>query len=297
MDYLRGVYPAVLTAFDELGKFAPGPYEAYIDHLYAKGIHGLYVCGVSGEGLMMSPEERERVAEVAVAASRGRGHAVIHVGCGNTADAVRLARHASRIGASAVGCLAPYTGSFGLDSLIAHYTAVAEAAHPLPTLIYYTPQVAPSLGSYAVLECLLDLPGIAGVKFTGTDASELACAIFERSGKQTVLTGVDEMFLAALLMGAHGGIGSFVNLVPELFLEIYRLACAGCWEQAKPVQRRMIQVIRIVERFPFLSALKNVVRWQGFDLGEPRQPHARLTAEQQRELRDLLSSVFRFEGA
>ena len=79
----------------------------------------------------------------------------------------------------------------------------------------------------AQIDDIARLPQIAGVKFTGTNSSELARAIFKHSGRQTVLSGVDEMFLASLLMGAHGAIGSFVNVVPEAFLDIYRLTEKG----------------------------------------------------------------------
>lgn len=281
MNQFHGVFPAVLTAFDAEGSFDAPRYEAIIDHLYKQGVDGLYVCGVTGEGLMMSPEEREQVAEVAVAASSGRGQAIIHVGCGNTADAIRLTRHAVRIGAAGIGCLAPYTSHFSPTALVEHFTAVAQAAEPIPAMVYYTPQTAPSLNSYAVLERLLNLPGISGVKFTGTDASELAYAILERSPTQTVLTGVDEMFFASLLMGAHGDIGSFVNLAPQWFVSIRQLVGAGNLEEARLLQSRLNRLIRTVESYPFLSALKCVVRRFGFECGEPRRPHQRLTPEQQ----------------
>ena len=291
MHFFEGVYPPVFTAFDREDKFARQALEAFIDHLYGKGVHGLYVCGITGEGLMLSPEEREQVAEVAVAASRSRGTVMIHVGCGNTQDAVRLAKHAVRIGAKGVGCLAPYTNQYGIESLVRHYSAVAEAAKPLPVLIYYTPQIAPSLNNYRMLERILDLPSIAGVKFTGTDASDLACTIYERSSRQTVLCGVDEMFLATLQMGAHGAIGALANVVPELFVEIYNHAKGGRWREGNEAQHRLIKVIRVVERYPFLSALKTIARWEGYDCGAPRSPQLSLTLAEQTEMRQGLEAV------
>ena len=158
-------------------------------------------------------------------------------------------------------------------------------------MIYYTPQIAPSLNSYAVLERLLDLPGIAGVKFTGTDASELAYAIFERSATQTVLTGVDEMFFASQLMGAHGAISSYANLVPAWFVSIRQLVGAGRLQEAREIQSRMNSIMRIVESYPFLSALKCVLRRQGFDCGEPRRPHQRLTGDQQNALWETVAPL------
>lgn len=288
---LTGVYPAILTPFDEHGRFGPGPFRSFIAHLYASGVHGLFVCGYCGEGLLMDVAEREAVAAEAVAASRGKGGVIVHAGAARTEDAVRLASHASGIGAEAVAALAPASATT-TEALKDYFGAVAQAAAPLPTLIYYNPGAAPALGSYSVLEQLLDLPGIGGLKFTGTDAAELACAILQRATRQTVLAGVDEMFLAALLMGAHGSIGAFVNIAAGLFLEIYGLASQGHWTAARQPQRRMIELIRAVERYPFLSALKTIARWQGFELGQPRSPHLSLTAEQERQLRAEVSPFF-----
>ena len=290
MHLFEGIYPAVLTPFDSTDRFAPQAYQALIDHLYKAGVHGIYVCGVTGEGLTMSPDERERVAEVAVAASRDRGEVLVNVGGGNTQDSVRLAKHAVRIGADGVGSLAPLTNPYGV-SLVGHFSAVADAAQPLPALVYYNPEVAPSLNSYESLEPVLDLPLIAGVKFTGTDAAELAYAIYERSHHQTILTGVDEMLVALQLMGAHGAVGALANVVPELFVEIYDLAKEGKWRHANEVQRRLLHIIRVTERYPFISALKNIARWQGNDCGEARHPQLALTPAQQSELYQGLETL------
>jgi dihydrodipicolinate synthase/N-acetylneuraminate lyase len=289
--FFEGVYAAILTPFDANGHFHQAAYERLMDHLYNSGVHGLYCCGVSGEGLMMSVAERQAVAEAAVAGLRKRGKVLVHVGSGNTEDSAALARHAARIGADGVGCLAPYTNNYGIEALVDHFAAVAEAARPLPTLVYYTPAIAPSLNHYAQLERLLDLPLIAGVKFTGTDASELAYAICERGERQTVLSGVDENFAPALLMGAHGAIGSFVNVAPDLFAEIYALARKGEWERAREVQRQIVKIVRVTERYPFLSALKNTVTWQGCECGEPRRPQPALSAEEKAELRGRLEAL------
>ncbi|MFB3901991.1 MAG: dihydrodipicolinate synthase family protein [Acidobacteriota bacterium] len=291
MSFFSGVFVAVLTPFNAQSEFKADSYEKFIGHLFDRGVHGLYVCGVAGEGLLMSPEEREEVAEVAITASRGRGKVIIHVGSGNTRDSVRLAKHASSIGAAAVGCLPPHIGNYGIASLIEHYRRVAEAACPLPLFVYYSPQVAPSLGNFGLLERLLDMKEISGLKFTGTDASELAYAIYERSRRQTVLIGVDEMFMASLLMGAQGAIAALANIVPGLFVQIYEAAKSQCWSEANELQRRLVQVGRIVERYPFLSGLKTVAGWQGYELGEPRPPNLVLSSSERLALREALEPL------
>jgi N-acetylneuraminate lyase len=292
MPIIEGVFPALLTTFDENGIFCPARYSRFIDHLYERGVHGLYVCGVTGEGLLMSVEEREQAAEVAVETSRGRGKALVHVGCANTADAVHLTRHAVRIGAAGIGALAPYVGWFDSESLIQHFQAIADAAQDLPALIYYTPHVARSLSDYRTLERLLEIPNVAGVKLTATDPSEFATVIAEYGRKRIVLSGIDELFAGALFMGAHGAVGSFVNVLPDSFVEIFSLARDRRWQEAQAIQNRIIHFIRIVERYPFISALKHVVARQGLNCGNARPPQQQLSPQQVEDMFAALGPVY-----
>ena len=41
------------------------------------------------------------------------------------------------------------------------------------------------------------------------------------------------VFVAGLLMGAQGGIGTFYNLLPSHFVRIHSLACSGDWAAAR----------------------------------------------------------------
>ncbi|MFN0168139.1 MAG: dihydrodipicolinate synthase family protein [Bryobacteraceae bacterium] len=284
MTRFEGIYPATLTPFDANGNFDAAVYERFICHLYDQGSSGQFVCGVMGEGLLMTAGERETVAETAIRVSRGKGKVLVHVGSGSTAESVRLARHAVRAGADGVSSLAPHSAPFGPAAIESHFRAIAEAAQPLPFLIYYNPAAAPCLNSYAVLERLLDLPGIAGVKFSGINAEDLAYVILQRAQRQNVLTGVDEMLLATQMMGAHGAIAALANVMPRLFVEVRRLAREGNPRDALPLQRRVIEVARLLEPYPFMAAVKALSSRDGMDLGNPRPPHLPLTEDQRTEL-------------
>ncbi len=284
MTRFEGIYPATLTPFDANGNFDAAVYERFVHHLYDRGASGQFVCGVMGEGLLMAAAERETVAETAIRVSRGRGKVLVHVGSGSTAESVRLARHAVRAGADGISSLAPHSAPFGPAALESHFRAIAEAAHPLPFLIYYNPGAVPCLNAYSVLERLLDLPGITGVKFSGVNAEDLAYAVLQRSDRQNVLTGVDEMLLATQMMGAHGAIAALANVMPNLFVDVRRLACEGNPRDALPLQRRIIEVARLLESYPFLAAVKALAGRQGIELGDPRPPHVPLNQEQKAEL-------------
>lgn len=131
---LQGILPAVVTPFDAEGRFDVVAFERLIARLYAAGVHGLYVCGQTGEGLQQPPEQRKRVAEAAVRCSPPGKLVIVHIGAASTAEAVELARHAAKIGAQAVSSLPP-AGPFPFEEVRGYYRDLA-AASAVPLLVY-----------------------------------------------------------------------------------------------------------------------------------------------------------------
>jgi N-acetylneuraminate lyase len=104
-----------------------------------------------------------------------------------------------------------------------------------------------------------------------------------------VFNGRDEVLVAGLLMGADGGIGSFYNLVPDLFVQVYRLAQAGEWAKARAVQGTINELITITLQFPLFPAIKLMLGWSGIDCGQCLPPRRPLTGEEESELRESLA--------
>jgi len=293
---LYGILPAVVTPLDENGNFALAAFERLLEQLYTAGVDGVYVNGWTGEGLLQAIEQRKRVAEAAVRVTPPGKRVIIHVGALRTSDAVELARHASRIGAQAISSLPPL-GSYSFAETRAYYEAVA-AASELPVLVYYFPAFSPGVRTLEEIEELLAIPGVVGLKFTDFDLFRLS--VLKRHGCRVLFNGHDEVLAAGLLMGADGGIGSFYNLIPELFVELFRLARQGQWEQARQVQQRINELVEIALNFPLIPAIKTILSWRGIPCGEAILPRQALTPEQVQRLRQMLggsSFAFLLEGA
>src|SRR5699024_12627777 len=79
--------------------------SALVDSYIARGVEGIYCCGSSGEGLLLSVEERQRVVEKACEAANGRVPVVAHVGRRTTAGSIRRARRAEERGVAAVSLI------------------------------------------------------------------------------------------------------------------------------------------------------------------------------------------------
>jgi len=284
---LGGILPAVVTPFDANGRFAVKPFEQLLARVYAAGVHGIYISGTTGEGPLQSAAERKAVIDAAVANSPAGKHVMVHVGASAPTESMDLAAYAARAGAHSISSLPPLGGSFGFDEIRDYYHALgAESA--LPLIVYYFPQIAPALSTRAQLTAICELPNVAGFKFTNFDLFTLS--LVRRPGL-AAFNGHDEVLAAGLLMGADGGIGSFYNLVPELFVRIYELARAGQWEQARPVQENVNALIAFTLRFPLFPAIKQILEWSGVHCGTCLLPRPRLTSQQQSDLRSGLTTI------
>jgi N-acetylneuraminate lyase len=280
---LTGILPAVVTPFDERGRFADAPFERLLEFVYEAGVHGVYVCGQTGEGLLQSPDSRRRATELTVRHSPKGKVVVVHVGAHRVDEAVSLAVHAANAGAHAISSLPP-PGNYSFAECKAYYETLAAAA-PIPLLAYYFSEINPSISTADQILELCAIPNVVGLKFTDYDLYKLQTV---KHRGVTVFNGRDEVLVAGLLMGADGGIGTFYNLVPHWFVELYRLASAGEWEAARRVQARINDLIRVVLRYPVFPAVKLILDWMGLDCGRCLAPRRSLTAAEERELRILL---------
>ena len=289
---LRGIMPALVTPLTEEEQFVSRPMELLLERVYAAGSDGVYVGGQTGEGLLLSTEQRTAATEVAVRNSPRGKQVVVHVGAWRTAEAVALAAHAARSGAHAVSSLPP-SSAYSFEEVRAYYEAIARASD-LPVLVYYFPEFSRAVSTLDQILELCSIPNVVGLKFTDFDFYRLS--LISRSG-HVIFNGRDEAFAAGVLMGASGGIGSFYNLIPELFVEVWKAGRAGDYARARGVQDRINNLITAVLRFPMLPAIKTLLTWSGVPCGPAVAPRRRLTSQEEQQLRAVITeSGFNPEG-
>lgn len=279
---LGGIVPAVVTPLDENRAINVDAFEQLLDRLYRAGSDGVYLCGSTGEGLLLPQEARESIVEMAVKLSPAGKQIIVHTGAKTLDETLCLTRSASALGVTAVSSL-PFSGMQAAD-LAGFYKAIANVSQ-VPAIAYYFPGFAGFHLSFEQLEQICTLPGVAGLKFTDYDLYSMSMLVNQGA---TIFNGRDEVLAAGLLMGAHGGIGSIYNVLPHRFVELFRFASEGEWEKARTLQKQINQVITLLLSFPLLPAIKQVMAWNQIDCGDTlREPH-RLTQEQQHQLRQAL---------
>jgi N-acetylneuraminate lyase len=285
-----GVFPALLTPLTDQDQVDTAALCELTEFLLGHGVDGFYLCGSTGEGLLLTEQERCLVTETVVDQVRGRAQVVAHVGALATATSERLARHACEAGAAAVASIPPFYYAVGRAGIESHYRRIAQAAG-LPLYLYNIPSATQvSLDVHLIRELLQD-GVVCGLKYTSYDQLGFR-EIVELCGNDlNLLAGPDEMLLPFLLMGAHGGIGTTYNLVPELLVELYAAWAEGDVEKAQQAQYQIDRIILAVRSYGVIPAIKAAMRLRGIDCGPPRAPLVPLTAEQMEQLEADLAAL------
>ncbi|HHF98718.1 MAG TPA: 4-hydroxy-tetrahydrodipicolinate synthase, partial [Candidatus Aerophobetes bacterium] len=100
MPLWEGVISAIITPMKDGGeKVDAEAMRSYLDFIVEKGVDGVFVGGTTGEGPLLSLEERKQIAEVAVEKLKGKVKVIVHTGCITTEESIRLTKHSCEIGA------------------------------------------------------------------------------------------------------------------------------------------------------------------------------------------------------
>jgi len=295
---LTGLVAATLTPMKSDGSLNLDQVGPVVDRLLDRGISALYVCGSTGEGPLLTGEERRRVAAAYVSAASGRLPVVVQVGHSSIAEARALAAHAQQIGAQAVSAVAPYYFKPETLEVLADCLAeIAAGAPELPFYYYHIPAVTGvGFDLVRMLQLAADrLPTLAGIKYTAMTLDELLALREFDGGRFDILHGRDEVLLAALAVGVRGAIGSTYNFAAPLYRRIVSAFDSGDLEEARRCQALSVAMIRAIFGVGGQPGLKAAMNLVGPDCGPVRLPLVTFTAEQMSELRSKLAAIGFFE--
>lgn len=282
-----GAWPALVTPFTAKDEVNVEVLRELVEYLIDKQVGGFYVCGGTGEGLFMAPEERKLITEIVASQVDGRVPLIAHIGSMIVGDAVQLAEHAQQVGAAGISSVIPPL-FHNSDSLYAYFARVGAAAPDIPLLTYI---FGGPTDAVALMRQLMEIPTVAGAKYTGPNMYEFREIVELRGNNWSIFSGMDEQCIYAAMQGACGNIGSTLNYIPGIYREIHNSYKEGNIAKAQQLQVRANQVTRVLFSFGFFGALKEVMRMLGFDCGEPRLPQRPFAVEKREELKAELEAI------
>lgn len=234
---LRGTFTALATPFNADGTIDFGALDALVDSNLEGGVSGLVPCGTTGEAATLSVEERFSVVE-RVAKRAGDIPIIAGTGTNDTAQSVALHKRAADYGASHSLAVTPYYNKPTPSGLIAHYTAMADAA-PLPIVLYNVPgRTGCDMRPEVVIE-LARHPGIVAVKEATGDLDRVTTLRRDTADDFAILSGDDPTAAALVLAGGDGVISVCSNFAPKEMSALIRAALEGDLATCRSLQDRL----------------------------------------------------------
>jgi len=253
-----GVLIPVCSPCDESGRFLPDEFERAMEAGMREPVDGAYVCGGTGEGLLMRLEERKEACRIAVAVAKQYGKIILtHIGAYSERDALELAEDAAAAGADGISTVPlPDADHAGLS---AYYEAAARVSG-LQTILYYVPGCQLPLNE--VLRTL-EIPGVIGIKSSSNDFFFTMQLMAGKPEGKILFNGKDEYLAPAVIQGAEGGIGMWANVFPRAYAGIYRSAAAGEYGQAFAIQTKLNALCCTAFRMGLLESFESILHYQG----------------------------------
>ena len=283
---LQGSMTALVTPFKN-GQLDLDALKSLVEWQIESGTKALVPVGTTGESPTLTHDEHDLVVEVVVNAAAGRVPVIAGAGSNNTAESIRLAQHAEKVGADAALVVTPYYNKPTQEGLYQHFKAVHDATN-LPIVIYNIPPRSVVDMSVETMARLARLPRIIGVKDATADLS--------RVPQQRMACGLDFIQLSgedatALGYNAHGGTGCIsvtANVAPQLCSEMQEATLRGDFKTALEITDRLMPLHMAIFTEPGLAGAKHGLSLLGRCEDETRLPLVPVTEGTRAAIKDAM---------
>jgi 4-hydroxy-tetrahydrodipicolinate synthase len=252
------------------------------------GIHGLVVCGTTGEAATLDQREQRLAVEVAREATGGRIPLILGLAGNDTRAMVCQMARLNDYPVDGFLISSPAYVRPAQEGLIAHFQALSSvSAHPI--VLYNIPVRTGVNLTPDTVEVLSGLTNVAGIKESAGDMAQMKQLIAR--GNLKVLCGDDALLLAALRGGASGAISAAAHIRPDLFVQMFDLVRAGRLEQASALFVRLLPLIEQLFSEPNPGPVKAALSLQGRIRNELRLPMTPVSEAGMEKLAQLLDEL------
>ena len=268
----RGVFPAITTKFDVKGGVNLAAVAADVAFQLDAGVHGIVCCGSLGEASTLDADEKIAIARAAKAAAGGRAPVILTIAEDSTRAAARMAECAAEAGMDGLMVLPAMRYVASPREVIAHYRAVA-AASGLDTMIYNNPTAYGIDVTPAMLAEMADEKRFVAIKESSGDVRRITDLINLTGDRYALFTGVDDLALESLMLGAVGWVAGLVCAFPNETVALYDLVRAGRIDEARNLYRWFMPLLHLDVSLRFVQNIKlveHLVRGTSLTVRAPR---------------------------
>jgi len=247
-----------------------------IEFQIASGTDAIVPCGTTGESATLTHEEHDRVIEITIDAVKKRVPVIAGTGSNNTAEALRLTKHAWEAGADGALIVAPYYNRPTQEGLYQHFKIIAESV-PIPIIPYNIPgRTGVNMLPWMVAK-LAQIKNIVGIKEASGSIKQMSDVINLCGKDFAVLSGDDIFTLPLMAIGGAGVISVISNVAPADMAGLIDAFHAGDMARAKSLHYKMAPLIEALFLEVNPIPVKAALALMGKINGEYRLPLCRMS--------------------
>ena len=272
---IQGIYTPNIVPFDKGGAINEHELRRLTSWLIAKGIHGLYPNGSTGEFIRLSFEERLRVVQIMASENRGRVPILAGAAEANIEQVLKACRAYADLGCVAVSITGPYYYKVSQESIEQYFREIAKRS-PIDILLYNIPQFSNEIGLPVVQHLAQDCPRIIGIKDSSRDFPRYCTMLAQVKPLRpdfVCFIGCEEILYPSLVMGGDGGTIASSGVIPEVIVKLYQDYQQGNHAECRRVQLKIQELIgTMLTAGNFPEGFRAAVALRGFEPGTPRYP-------------------------
>lgn len=296
---LQGIFTPNLVPLDGQGEIHESELRRYVDWLIARGVHGLYPNGSTGEFTRFTAEERRRIVEIIADQTDGRVPILAGAAEANTRETIRACEAYAQLGVRAVAIVAPFYYKLSSEGVYAYFREIAQNT-PVDVTLYNIPMFASPIDVPTVQRLAEEFPRVVAIKDSSGDVPHMMrmiAAVRPLRPEFSFLTGWEAALLPMLLVGCDGGTNATSGIVPEITRKLYELTRERSLDAALDLQYRLLKLFDLLlyhSEFP--EGFRAALQLRGFQTGEGRQPRSNRQQSDLTRLSQQLQCLLAEEG-
>jgi 4-hydroxy-tetrahydrodipicolinate synthase len=291
---LTGIFTPNLVPLDVRGDVNEPELRRYVDWLIAKGVHGLYPNGSTGEFTRFTPEQRRRIVRIVCEQAAGRVPVLAGAAEANVAETLAACEAYRGFGARAVAIVSPFYFKLSPEGVYAYFKEIGDRA-PIDVTLYNIPMFASPIDVPTIARLAAECPRVVGIKDSSGDVafmSRMIGAVRRERPDFSFLTGWEAALVPMLVMGCDGGTHASSGVVPEVLWRMYELVRCGALAEAVALQLRFIPLFDLMLAGDFPDGFRAAASLRGFDFERsPRPRQAGTSGELRRKLIEAMRAV------
>jgi 4-hydroxy-tetrahydrodipicolinate synthase len=284
---LGEVLTAIVTPFKRDGSVDLESFRALARHLVDNGSDGLVVTGTTGEGPVLSDDERFELYAVALDEVGDRATVVAGTGTYDTRHSIHLTERAHELGVDAFLIVTPYYSKPPQRGIVAHFEAIAQVSDR-PIVVYNIPaRVVVNIEP----ETISRLAEIETVKAVKQANAELDQARHIVGTGLDLYAGDDNLVQPFLELGGVGGVCVHTHVVGPQVAEQVRAMQDGDVARARELDEALAPVYELLGVVTNPIAIKAALRLLGHPVGGHRLPLVDATGDEIGRVRSCLERL------